>query len=177
MSMETHTWLRDVPGTLRGAMGLFATGVSVLTTTLDGQPHGMTANAVCSVSLDPPLVLVCIREDARIHDVVLAAGSFAVTVLGANQGRVSEGFARQGAHPDQRHFDTVRWSPAPHTGHPVLDEGLAYVDCEIHDVHPGGDHSIIVGAVRDLGELRQDEPLIFYDGNYRELLNRPDARS
>lgn len=161
------------PQDLRRTMGAFATGVTVVTSRMDGVMHGMTANAFTSVSLDPPLVLVCIDCSLRTHDLIADAGVFAVTVLACDQEQESRHFASR--RPLGEGFDEVAWSPAPATGSPVLDRGLAYLDCSVERVLDGGDHSIFLGRVLGLGVLREEcDPLVFFGGGYRGLVPTGD---
>jgi flavin reductase len=157
------------PEEFRRTIGLFATGVTVVTTVDDGTLHGMTANAFASVSLDPLLVLVCVDRAAGLHERLPRSEQFAVTVLSAGQERESVWFADPGRPTGSAMFAEVAWRPAPVSGSPVLDAGLAYVDCRVTAIHEGGDHSIFVGEVVDLGRLRGEQPLIWYAGRYRGL--------
>ena len=148
----------------RAVMGRFATGVTIVTTRLGGELHGMTANAVTAVSLEPPLVLVCIDRSADSHDIIDASGLFALNILGRGQYGLSQHFAvKEGlaAH---------RLDGVPHharaTGAPIIDGSLAYVDCRIVGRYPGGDHTIFVGEVVDAGRLDGGDPLVFYEGRY-----------
>jgi flavin reductase len=158
------------PGEFRRTLASFATGVTVVTTTVGGILHGMTANAFSSVSLDPLLVLVCVDRTAGMHELLPRAQAFAVTVLAADQIRLSVWFASRRRPSGRDQFDGIEWHPAPVTGCPVLSEGLAFVDCHLTAIHDGGDHSIFLGKVVDLGSLKQDaEPLIWYEGGYHRL--------
>jgi flavin reductase len=157
------------PEEFRYAAGLFATGVTVVTATHEGVLHGMTANAFASVSLDPLLVLVCVDRDAGLHELLPLAKTFAVTVLAEDQLEDAVWFAspRRPAGCDQ--FDEVAWCPAPVSGAPVLERGLAFFDCRLAETHEGGDHSVFLGDVVDVGLLRNAAPLLFYGGGYRRL--------
>lgn len=149
---------------------MFATGVTVVTTNVGGVVHGMTANAFASVSLDPLLVLICVDQQASMHGLLPQAEGFAVTILSAEQEHLSAWFASRDRPAGEDQFAQISWEPAPTTGCPVLTEGVAYVDCLIHERHEGGDHSIFLGEVVDLGPLRTDvDPLLFYAGAYRRL--------
>ncbi|MDP9405975.1 MAG: flavin reductase family protein [Actinomycetota bacterium] len=159
------------PEEFRRTIGMFATGVTVVTTAVDDVLHGMTANAFASVSLDPLLVLVCVDRQAGMHGLLPRAASFAVTVLSAEQQAESAFFAspRRPAGRDQ--FDAVRWQPAPVSGCPVLSDGVAWLDCRVTETHAGGDHSIFLGEVVELGVLRPDaDPLLYFAGSYRRLV-------
>jgi flavin reductase (DIM6/NTAB) family NADH-FMN oxidoreductase RutF len=152
---------------LRGAMGMFATGVTVVTTRdPEGRPFGTTANAVSSVSLRPPLVLACLREESETLAALLARRKFAINVLHSSQTELSDRFARPSAH------DT--WDAVPHHSMediPVLEGAIATLWCDLHDIADGGDHSVVVGHVTNLGQAEspEAEPLLFYAGAYRSL--------
>ena len=158
---------------LRGVMGRFATGVTVVTSRLDGELHGMTANALTSVSLEPPLVLVCIARSADSHDIIDKSGVFALSILGWDQEALSVHFAVKdpaGAH----RLDDVPYNTGA-TGAPIIDGSVAYVDCRVVERFPGGDHTIFVGEVVDCGRLNDREPLIFFQGAYARLAGPPLA--
>jgi flavin reductase (DIM6/NTAB) family NADH-FMN oxidoreductase RutF len=161
---------RDVsPEEFRRTVGLFTTGVTVVTTCHGDILHGMTANAFASVSLDPLLVLVCVDVEAGMHDLLPQSRSFAVSVLAAGQEEESIWFAspRRPAGTDQ--FDEVDWEPAPASGCPVVAGALAWLDCRVTEVHQAGDHSIFVGEVVDLGTGTAVDPLLYFGGAYRAL--------
>lgn len=153
----------------RRAVGRFASGVTVVTTVVDGVPHGMTANAFSSLSLDPLLVLVCVDRTAGLHALVERAGQFAVTVLAEDQEPESRWFASRWRPGGAGQFDEVDWRPGPVTGAPVLTGGLVYMECRLAATHPGGDHSIFVGEVLGFGDLAGEAPLIWYRGGYHGL--------
>lgn len=155
--------------TYRHTLGMFATGVTVVAAAFDDVLHGMTANAFTSVSLDPPLVLVCVDRRAGCHDFLCQAKVFAVTVLAADQERESTWFASKRRPHGRDQFDEVSWWPAPVTGSPVLSGGIAWMDCRLTEVHEGGDHSIFLGEVVELGRQREADPLIFFEGRYRSI--------
>jgi flavin reductase (DIM6/NTAB) family NADH-FMN oxidoreductase RutF len=148
-------------------MGHFATGVTVVTTVgADGQPLGTTANAVSSLSLDPPLVLVCFDRASLTLRAVRSHGAFAVNVLAAPQRQLSANFARRGVAAV---WDGVRHWPG-RTGSPRLHGVLAAVECTVEHCLPGGDHEIVVGRVRAV-ETGPEEtaPLLFWRGSYATL--------
>ena len=163
---------RDIsPQEFRRTVGMFATGVTVVTTNVGGIVHGMTANAFASVSLDPLLVLVCVDRAASMHGLLPQAEGFAVTILSAQQQELSAWFASGQRPAGQDQFEGIAWQAAPVTASPVLSDGVAFVDCLVHERHEGGDHSIFLGRVVDLAPLREDvDPLLFYAGAYRRLL-------
>lgn len=152
----------------RHIMGRVAKGVCVLTTTASGQDHALTADSVTSVSLDPLLLLICIETDARFHDAVQESGQFGVSVLAAEQRRLATWFATPG-RPLPGQMDR-----APHTRSPggvaLLDGALATLECAVRDIHPAGDHSIIVAAVHE-ARLSGDPQaaLVHFRGQYSAL--------
>lgn len=157
------------PQEFRKVMGQFATGVTVVTTrTPDGRPHGLTANAFMSVSLDPPLVLVSIDKKTDTHGYLREAGVFCVNILREDHRHVSERFASK----DPQKFEGVSHSDK-HTGAPVLDDALAWIDCRVVNEFGGGDHTLYLGEVTAL-EHRGGKPLLFYGGKYRRLPDSED---
>jgi 3-hydroxy-9,10-secoandrosta-1,3,5(10)-triene-9,17-dione monooxygenase reductase component len=150
------------PERFRAVMGHLATGVTVVTATSDRGPVGMTANAVCSLSLEPLLLLVCFDESARTLAVVRQTRRFGVNVLGAGQERLARLFASKA--PEHAKFAEVA-----HTvddGIPVIEGAIAWVGCRLERLVPGGDHTIGIGAVEG-AEAGGGEPLLFYQGAYR----------
>lgn len=131
--------------------------------------HGMTANAFTSVSLDPLLVAVCVDRGAGMHDFVVAAGGFAVSILAAEHEDLSRWFASPRRPHGQDQFDGVAHRLAATSGAPVLDGAAAWLDCRVHAVHDGGDHSIVVGAVAAVGVAADVQPLVWLDGAYGRL--------
>jgi flavin reductase (DIM6/NTAB) family NADH-FMN oxidoreductase RutF len=152
------------PSQFRQLLGRFATGVTILTTTNpEGQPLGMTANSLSSVSLHPPLISVCVDREADMHDVILQAPEFVVNVLASPQEALARRFSDQ--HEDR--FDGVGYHLSPE-GLILLDGVLAHVVCERHTTYPAGDHTIVLG--RFVGGTTSDErPLLFYRGGYAAL--------
>lgn len=146
----------------RRVLGHFVTGVTVLTTrNAAGAPAGLTVNAFASVSLDPPLVLVCVDRSSNTHALIEAAGVFAVNVLPDEQERTSRRFAEE---ETDRKFDGIAWRDEV-TGAPILDDALAWVDCRVHTRCEGGDHTVWIGQVV-AGDAREGVPLLFYRGGY-----------
>jgi flavin reductase (DIM6/NTAB) family NADH-FMN oxidoreductase RutF len=151
----------------RHAIGHFATGVTIVTSVAaDGSPVGTTANAVSSLSLDPPLVLVCFDLESLTLDAVRAHGAFVVNVLAAPQRHLSVNFARRG---NAAAWHGVRHRPGL-TGSPRLEGVLATLECTVEHCLPGGDHEIVVGRVRDT-ETAGDRtaPLLYWRGGYASL--------
>jgi flavin reductase (DIM6/NTAB) family NADH-FMN oxidoreductase RutF len=150
----------------RRILGHWASGVAVVTTRSEaGEPRGLTANAVASVSLEPPLVLVCIDRGADSHGSIRAAGRFAINVLPQTGERIARRFA--GDETGSK-FEGIAWHEEV-TGAPVLDEALAWVDCTVRDAFDGGDHTIFVGHVA-AGDAREGEPLVYYRGGFNRLV-------
>lgn len=144
----------------RGVMSRFATGVTVMTCRHEGEPHGMTANAVSSVSLDPLLVLACVERDTEMRRFVREAGTFALSILPASAQDVSNHFADGDRPSGAEQFTDVASSTAV-TGSPVLDVAVGWVDCRVRDIHDGGDHDIVVGEVLACA-LGPDAPALGY---------------
>ncbi|MGN6612988.1 MAG: flavin reductase family protein [Angustibacter sp.] len=153
----------------RRAMARFATGVTVTTTVVDGIDHAMTASAFTSVSLDPLLVLICVEQDARFHDAVVEAGVWGVSVLDDTARVTSQWLATRG-RPLHGQLDRVAHHRGPATGVALLDQSLSTLECRTTAVHPGGDHSIVVGEVLSI-ELPDDPraPLLYHRGGYTHL--------
>jgi flavin reductase (DIM6/NTAB) family NADH-FMN oxidoreductase RutF len=153
----------------REVAGRFATGIVVVSASLDGVDHAMTVNAFTSVSLDPLLVLFCAEKAARFHGAVLAAGSWAVSVLGEDAEETSRWLSTRG-RPLEGQLADYPHHPGPQTGAPVLDDAIASLECRTWEVYDGGDHSIVVGEVIGLNSRRPDVgPLIYYKRKYRRL--------
>lgn len=149
---------------LRRAMGYFCTGVAVITTRDGaGRPFGLTANAVTSVSLVPPLLLVCVDRKAESHAHFFTSKVFVVNILSEEQEHLSRRFAVSGGEK----FTDVACHPG-RLGAPVLDGTLAHLECRIVETHEGGDHVIHLGEV-DHAEVRDGRPLLFFQGKYARL--------
>lgn len=151
------------PIEFRRVMGHFATGVTVVTTVRgDGEPCGLTASAVCSVSVNPVLVLVCVEHDADTHGCIVAAGKFAVNVLAEEGGEsLSRRFA---TYEVEDKFRGVAFREEL-TGAPVLEGSLAWLDCRVSQAVEAGDHTIFLGEVV-AGDAREGTPLVYYRGGY-----------
>ena len=152
------------PIRFRQLLGSFATGVAVVTARDGaGAPAGMTASAIASLSLDPPLLLVCVWEEADFHAVLSVAEHFCVNILAEGQGEISRRFATDTGD----RFAVTPWD-AHATGVPVLAETTAHIVCARHAAHAGGDHTIFVGHVLD-GVASDRPPLLHVRGAYRRL--------
>jgi len=148
----------------RDVLGLFCTGVTVVTSMSDGEPVGMTCQSFSSVSLTPPLVMFCPAKTSRAWPLMRQAGFFCVNILSAGQQEISNAMATKRS----KKFEGVEWAPAS-TGAPVVGGVLGYVDCVIDTVHEAGDHYIVVGRVKELamGDAADADPILFYQGRYR----------
>lgn len=149
---------------LRRVMGHFATGVTVITThSEDGKPFGLTANAFSSVSLDPPLLLVCVDKKAESYPYFEQSKVFTVNILSDGQEALSRRFAVSGGAK----FEGVAYHMGAN-GAPILEGSLAYMECTLYASYDGGDHTIYLGEVQQ-AETVERKPLLFYRGGYREL--------
>jgi flavin reductase (DIM6/NTAB) family NADH-FMN oxidoreductase RutF len=161
------------PAELREAMGHFATGVTVITSVgRDGEPVGTTANAVTSLSLEPPLVLACFDTASATLAAIRGHGAFAVNVLGRRQRHLSANFARRGLSAV---WDGVTHHRGP-TGSPRLADVIAVIECTLEHAVGGGDHEIIIGRVRHVATGDEDAaPLLFWRGKYASIDGRLSA--
>ncbi|CAN5204822.1 flavin reductase [soil metagenome] len=150
------------PSTLRSVFGHYPTGVVVAAAVNDGVPVGMAIGSFSSVSLDPPLVAFMPDRTSTSFPGIREAGSFCINVLSDDQETVCRTFATRGADK----FAELAWSPAPGTGSPLLDDVVAWVDCEIEEIIEAGDHYIVLGRVMDLGVAASRSPLLFFQGGY-----------
>jgi flavin reductase (DIM6/NTAB) family NADH-FMN oxidoreductase RutF len=145
-------------------MGRFATGVTVLTVNgPENRPLGMTASSLAAVSLNPPLVSVCIDHTAELHDAIVAAPEFVVNILESGQ----EGLSRRFADRHEDRFDGIGYHRSPE-GLVLLDGVLAHIECNHFASYPGGDHTIILGRVIG-GTTQGGRPLLYYRGGYGSL--------
>lgn len=156
------------PAEFRRVLGHFATGVTIVTTSdRDARPTGLTASAFSSVSLDPPLVLVCVDHKSQSHGPLVDGGRFAVNILSTDQEALSRKFAT--TRLDK--FDGVAYRLSA-LGLPVLTDALAHLECVTVSTHVEGDHTILVGRVEE-GSARAGEPLLFFCGQYGRLHGEP----
>ena len=150
----------------REAIAHFATGVTVITTTYEGKPAGMTASAVASLSLDPVLLLVCINNTLPTHEAIEASRLFVVNVLGEGQEDLARHFATRS--PDK--FAAIELKP--NFDLPVLEKAIAYFICDVHERFPGGDHSIFTGLVRECGAVPGQRPLVYFQSKLGAIRDR-----
>ena len=156
------------PAEFRQAMGRFATGVTIITLDLNGEVHGMTANAFASVSLDPLLLLVCVDHSARTHAHLHAKKRFGVNILAEDQRVISEYYARPiSTHEHAEEEAGARFGRTAQ-GTPILQGALAYLECRLQSTQEAGDHTIFIAEVEDV-VVRPGEPLLFFRGTYRTM--------
>jgi flavin reductase (DIM6/NTAB) family NADH-FMN oxidoreductase RutF len=152
------------PDEFRSVLGRFPSGVTVVTTkAADGSNHGMTVSAFCSVSLEPPLVLICIEKTASVHEALVKAPRFVINILSAKQ----EQIARRFSIVDIDRFEGVGFSKSGN-GIAVLDDVLGVIECERVALQDSGDHTIIVGEV-EASRAENGTPLLYYRGGYAQL--------
>lgn len=145
------------------AMSHFASGVTVVTTEHEGNPYGMTVASFASLSLHPPLVLVCIEKSVKTHDAIIGAGKFGVSILAQEQADISGKFASK---RDDK-FDGVAVTRGA-LGVPLVANAITTLECAVRETLPGGDHTIVVGEVID-AQTREGTPLLYFRSAYREM--------
>jgi len=156
------------PRLLRRTLGSFATGVTVVT--VGGtEPHGMTANSFTAVSLEPPLILICVRRDAVMHRRLLRCSTFGVSVLAAHQEAVARHFASRNRPPGREQFGTADWTTGGLSGAPLLAEAAARLECEVWQTYEGGDHSIFLGRLLSFDRRPDTDVLLFLNGRFGQL--------
>ncbi|HLY35532.1 MAG TPA: flavin reductase family protein [Candidatus Limnocylindria bacterium] len=161
ISEEQQTWLRSM-------MGRFATGVTVVAARTGPLLAGMTANAIASVSIDPPLMVASLSQRSETHRAIVESHSFALSVLSADQQPLAECFAAPITAAKLNRFCDASWHEAE-TGSPILDGAIAYFDCRLVARHPGGDHTLFVGEIVSAGFEESGEPLLYFGSGYRRL--------
>ena len=155
------------PLEFRSIIGHFATGVTVITTSSGDQLHGMTANAVSSLSLDPVLLLICVDKTTHTHRVLTEGGVFTVNILGEHQEELSRIFAKK-SEPEVGSLRGQSFRIGA-SGAPILADCLAFIECRVESVFDGGDHSIFLGRVVSEGVESEMRPLLFYRGGYHTM--------
>ncbi len=145
------------------AMSHFASGVTVVTTEHAGRPYGMTVASFASLSLHPPLVLICIEKSVKTHEAIVGAKKFGVSILGAAQMDISARFASR----SEDKFSGIKTNRGE-LGVPLIADALTTMECEVRDQLPGGDHTIFVGEVVDVA-TREGIPLLYFRSGYREM--------
>jgi 3-hydroxy-9,10-secoandrosta-1,3,5(10)-triene-9,17-dione monooxygenase reductase component len=157
---ETQTRAR----LFREVLGRYASGVTVVTTTHEGQAVGMTAQSFTSVSLDPPLIAFLPTRKSRAFASIRRTGAFCVNFLAGDQQAISDQMASDG---DEDKFAGVSWVPSRVTGSPLLGGIVGHVECLVEVVHEAGDHYLVIGRVVDMAVGDADQPLLYYRGAYR----------
>jgi flavin reductase (DIM6/NTAB) family NADH-FMN oxidoreductase RutF len=165
---EPVMWDTAAKECMRRAMACFATGVAVVTAAHEGELHGMTVNSLTSVSLEPPLLLVCLMTHARTTAAIRAAGRFNVSILDCAGAKVCRRFAEQGAD----HYSQVEHELDPN-GVPVMAGSLVNLRCDVVAAHPHSDHLVVVGAVQSIRESEPAEPLVYFGGGFHRLCGDP----
>jgi flavin reductase (DIM6/NTAB) family NADH-FMN oxidoreductase RutF len=157
---------------LRAMMGRFATGVTVVAARHGPLLAGMTANAIASISLDPPLLMASINRGSETHVAMVGSHSFAVSVLGEQQRSIADCFALPTTAGKLQRFCDAPWHEAE-TGSPILDGAIAFFDCRLHESHPAGTHTIFIGEIVAAGYEEGGEPLLWYGSHYRRIAADP----
>lgn len=152
---------------LRKVMRLWASGVSVVSTQYHGINHGMTVSSFSSVSLDPQLITISLMKNSRTHDFVISAGNFGITILSSNQEKLSKIFSGQVPDSENRFEGLHTWTLE--TGSPLLEDGLAYLDCKLTEVYDYGTNSLLIGEVVAAKVGRGGDPLLYFDQQYHLL--------
>ena len=156
--------LRITDGEFRRVMGHLPTGVAVVAALVDGTPVGMAINSITSVSLDPPLIAICIDNKSSTWPHIRKTGAFSVSILPAHD----EHAPRRFSGPSENRFVGVGWHG--HETGPVLDESVAWIDCTVHQEHSAGDHTIVVARATDLGTAEDGHALLFFRGQYGHFI-------
>jgi flavin reductase (DIM6/NTAB) family NADH-FMN oxidoreductase RutF len=154
---------------MRDLMARFATGVSVVAARHGPLLAGMTANAIASISVDPPLMMASIARKAETHGAIVGSHAFSISILAADQQALAECFARPTTASKLTGFCGAAWHEAE-TGSPILEGAIAYFDCRLLERHDGGDHTIFIGEIVAAGYREDAEPLLWYASAYRRLL-------
>lgn len=157
------------PAHFRDVLGHFCSGITVLTAHVGGRPVGVTCQSFFSVSIDPPLVAVCVGRTSKTYPLIRSAKGFMVNVLDSSQDAISSAFARSGTDK----WAGVAWSRGGAAGHPVIDGVHAAVDCRIESEFGAGDHFLVIARVQRLWARSDGDPLLFYRGLYHRL-HQPD---
>jgi flavin reductase (DIM6/NTAB) family NADH-FMN oxidoreductase RutF len=150
--------------TFRSVLGRFAAGITIVTARDEsGKDHGMTVSAFCSLSLNPPMVMLCVDHAASMHDLLLGHPRFGISVLSSDQEEHSRRFSRE----ESDRFDGIAYARGDN-GVVLLHEALAHMECRVVRHHDAGDHTIFIAEV-DRGEAREGRPLLYYRGGYAQL--------
>lgn len=159
------------PQEYKDVMARFAAGVTIVTALKDGQPHGMTVSSFTSVSLQPPMVLICVDKTYGIGAEIEAAKSFAVNILHKGQADLGLKFAQPDISMADR-FAAIEWSSGK-TKSPILKDCLSWLDCTLHHQHNEGDHTIFFGKVTDCGTVKDAAPLLYQNRDWCTIKELP----
>jgi flavin reductase (DIM6/NTAB) family NADH-FMN oxidoreductase RutF len=168
ISEEQRRWLRAM-------MGRFATGVTVVAARQGPLLAGMTANAIATISIDPPLMMASVNRRTETHQAIIDSHAFAVSVLSVEQQALAECFAQPITAAKLRRFCDAPWHEAE-TGSPILDGAIAYFDCRLVERYAAGTHTIFIGEIVAAGFEEEGEPLLYFASQYRTLGLQPDER-
>jgi flavin reductase (DIM6/NTAB) family NADH-FMN oxidoreductase RutF len=155
-------------------LGRFATGVTVVAARHGPLLAGMTANAIASISIDPPLLMASINRESETHVAIVGSHSFAISVLGAGQRSIAECFALPTTAAKLQRFCDAAWHEAE-TGSPILDGAIAYFDCRLNTSYAAGTHTMFVGEIVSAGYEEGGEPLLWFGSRYRSLESNAEA--
>ncbi|WP_081736814.1 flavin reductase family protein [Arthrobacter sp. MA-N2] len=158
----------DPAAMMRSVLGHFCTGVAVITGAVDSAPVGMTVQSLVSISLEPPLVMFSPQKTSTTWPRIRRGGVFSANILGEDQKDLCRSFSKSA----EDKFDGVAWR-AGRTGAPILDDALAFIECEIESVYEAGDHYMVLGKVLDLGVASPGTPLLFYRGGFGSFTAHP----
>jgi flavin reductase (DIM6/NTAB) family NADH-FMN oxidoreductase RutF len=161
---------RLTPDEFRNVIGHFASGVTVITTTVDGKPYGTTASAVTSLSLEPPMVLIAMNQSSSTGQAIAAQGTFAINILGEDHGEIAVRFARKG---DDK-FDGIELAQGQHAG-PLLADALAHVECRVTEQVVAGTHVVFIAEAL-VATARPGAPLAYFRGQFGRLELGRDAQ-
>jgi flavin reductase (DIM6/NTAB) family NADH-FMN oxidoreductase RutF len=156
---------RPVSDNFRTVLGRLPTGVVVVAGGERAHPSALVVGSFMSVSLEPPLVAVCVAQTSTSWPAIEASGSFCANILGEGQEELAKRFARSGGDK----FAGVGWTPAPATGSPLIDDVAAWIDCRIYKRYEAGDHWLVLGEVLELHGLAESGALVFHSGVIRPL--------
>jgi flavin reductase (DIM6/NTAB) family NADH-FMN oxidoreductase RutF len=154
---------------LRQAMRAWTSGVTIVTTSYEGEKHGMTVSSFTSIALEPPIIIISLQTDSRTHKLVSQSNAFGVTVLAQDQQEISDRFAGRIPDAEDRFVDIETESLV--TGAPFIKGGLAYLDCRVTQVIPVGSNTLFLAEVVAARGDREGQPLVYHDGGYRQLID------
>jgi flavin reductase len=164
------------PAEFRACASLFATVVAVVTAVTEDAVRGMTANSLTTVSLQPMLLLLCLRRGSTMHELIARAGAFAISILAGDQEHIARHFADANRPAGPAQFEQVPWTAGSVTSAPIITGCLVGIECVLRSMLTAGDHAIVLAEVAALGRTQRTEPLVFYDRAYHSLESAPNPR-